>query len=160
MTSLSPLLKPDAASPLRRSVVRPEFLRFSNAVAAKKRLIRFMWSGQQAELVFTALKHALVPQWIAKVQIGGHEFIVQLHQMPELGWMAPELAGVDIAALPEELACAVWQSCLGEVAATLAKAGVPLEVTSFVRSNGTADAPSGEFLEWAVNRVGQNGWRG
>src|SRR6187399_2260574 len=107
MTALSPLPKPEAASPLRRPVARPEFLRFSNAVAGKKRLLRFTWNGQQAELVFTALKHALVPQWTAKVQIGGHEFIVQLHQMPELGWMAPELAGVDIAVLPQELACAV-----------------------------------------------------
>jgi type III secretion system YscQ/HrcQ family protein len=142
--------------PYRTATARPEFVRISNDVAGKKRSLRFAWNGQPAELEFTALKHSLVPKWTARIQLAGHGFTVHLHHMPELGWMAPELAGVDITVLPEELALSALQSCLADVVAALAKAGVEVSVNSFVPFKGGA-VPS-ESLAWAVSRGTDVGW--
>jgi type III secretion system YscQ/HrcQ family protein len=90
------------------------------------------------------------------LQLAGHDFTAHLHHMPELGWMAPELAGVDITVLPEELACSALQSCLADVLAALGKGGVDLSVTAFAPAKGVK-LPS-EFLEWSVNRGSDTDW--
>lgn len=141
---------------LRMTSVRREFLQFSNLIAGVRRSLGFAWNGQAAAFHFDASDHTLSPAWTVGVNLGGHDFVVHLHRLPDIGWMSPELAGVDLAQLPEELACAVLQSCLSDVQTSLARHGIDLKVQSF--SPFSHAKAASERLEWSVDRGQDVNW--
>lgn len=141
---------------LKMTSVRREFLHFSNVIAGLRRSLSFAWNGQAADFHFSASDQDISPTWTVGVNLGGHEFVVYLHRLPEIGWMSPELAGVDLSQLPEELACAVLQSCLGDVHTSLARHGIDLKVQSF--SPFSHARASSEILGWSVNRGQDVNW--
>lgn len=145
-----------ATRPPNLTEARADFVRYSNRIAGKKRPLRFAWNGQTTALEFTALDHSLAAVWALKILLGGHAFTVTLLHLPEPGWMAPELAGVDFALLPEDLACGVWQSCLADVNAALARQGLDLQVISFTPAIYEQTAP--EHLEWTLSRGEKKHW--
>lgn len=118
--------------------------------------MRFQWNGQTAEFSFSNLMAAPRGSWALDVVLGGHDLRVDLCRLPDVAWISPSLAGVKIQELPSELACALIESCLGEIFDALGKSGVDVRITS-VAPFSHRTAPE-EAIEWQVRRGGEEGW--
>ena len=136
--------------------LRPEFVHLANRIAGKNRPLRFQWNGQAAEFSFSLLNAAPRGSWTLGLLLGGHEMQVELARLPDVAWVSPTLAGIDIHELPPELACALIESCLGEVFQALSKSGIDVSITS-VAPFSHRSAPD-EVIEWQVQRGGESGW--
>lgn len=138
------------------SSLRTEFVRLANRLTGQKRPLRFSWNGQPTELLL--LNNPLHPRgsWVLKLRLGGHDLTLDISRLPELAWVSPELAGIDLNDLPEELACGLIESCFGEIFTALSKSGVDVAVTG-VEEFAFRDAPE-EIIGWTVNRGNETGW--
>lgn len=148
--------QPVQIRPQAKTTARPEFVRLANRIAGKRRPMRFQWNGQAAEFSFSNLKVAPRGSWTLDVVLGGHDLRVELCRLPDVAWISPALAGVKIHELPAELACALIESCLGEIFDALSKSGVDVRITS-VAPFSHRTAPE-EAIEWQVRRGGEEGW--
>ncbi len=135
---------------------RPEFVRLTNRIAGRNRPLRFQWNGQTAEFTFSGLRAAPRGGWCLGLQIGGHEFSVALSRLPDVAWVSPTLAGIDIQGLPPELACGLIEACFGEIFAALGKTGVDVRIVSVEPFSFRKAAE--ETVEWCVNRGTETGW--
>lgn len=118
--------------------------------------MRFAWNGQPAHFEFSNLTLAPRGSWSLGVNLGGHDFRVELSRLPDVAWISPSLAGIDIHELPAELACALIESSLDEIFDALAKSGVDVRITS-IAPFSHRDAPE-EVIVWQVVRGGEQGW--
>lgn len=118
--------------------------------------MRFQWNGQAAEFSFSSLKAAPRGSWALDVALGGHDLRVELCRLPDVAWISPALAGIKIQELPSELACALIESCLGEIFDALSKSGIDVRITS-VAPFSHRNAPE-EAIEWQVRRGNEEGW--
>ncbi|MGV3659966.1 MAG: type III secretion system cytoplasmic ring protein SctQ [Prosthecobacter sp.] len=148
--------QPVQIRPYAKTTARPEFVRLANRIAGMRRPMRFQWNGQTAEFSFSNLKLAPRGSWALDVVLGGHDLRVELCRLPDVAWISPALAGVKIQELPPELACALIESCLGEIFDALSKSGVDVRITS-VAPFSHRTAPE-EAIEWQVGRGGEEGW--
>lgn len=148
--------QPVQIRPYAKTTARPEFVRLANRIAGKRQPMRFQWNGLTAEFSFSNLKVAPRGSWALDVVLGGHDLRVELCRLPDVAWISPSLAGVKIHELPSELACALIESCLGEIFDALSKSGVDVRITS-VAPFSHRTAPE-EAIEWQVRRGGEEGW--
>lgn len=118
--------------------------------------MRFQWNGHTAEFSFSSLKAAPRGSWALDVLLGGHDLRVELCRLPDVVWISPALAGVKIQELPSELACALIESCLGEIFDALSRSGIDVRITS-VAPFSHRNAPE-EAIEWHVRRGNEEGW--
>lgn len=139
-----------------RSITRPEFIRLANRIAGKNRPLRFEWNGQPAQFSFTNLHTGPRGSWTLGLNLGGHELTVEISRLPELAWVSPTLAGIDLQGLPAELACGLIEACFGEIFSALSKGGIDVAITS-VQPFSHRNAPE-EFIEWTVNRGSDTSW--
>ncbi len=135
---------------------RPEFIRLANRIAGKSRPLRFQWNGQPAEFAFSNLRAAPRGSWSLGLQLGGHEVKLEMSRLPDVAWVSPSLAGIDLQGLPPELACGLLESCLGEIFDALGKNGVDVRIVS-VKPFSHRKAPE-EIIEWSLNRGTETGW--
>lgn len=138
------------------AAARPEFIRLANRIAGKSRPLRFTWNGQPTQFVFSNLHRSPRGSWRLQVRLGGHDLIMEINRLPELAWVSPELVGIDLHSLPNELACGLIESCLGEIFTALSKAGIDVAITG-VEPFSFRDAPE-EIIEWSIHRGGETGW--
>jgi len=138
------------------SSLRPEFVRLTNRLVGQKRPLRFSWNGQPAELLLIHSPSHPRGSWVLNLQLGGHPLILDINRLPELAWVSPELAGIDLHALPKELACGLIEACFGEIFTALSKAGVDVAVTGV--EPFTFRNASDETVAWSVNRGSKTGW--
>jgi type III secretion protein Q len=136
--------------------VRPEFVRLSNLIAGHSRLLAFQWNARTVELSFSALGATARGSWTLGLELDGHAMQMVLSRLPDIAWISPTLAGIDLQDLPEELACGLIESCFGEIIDALAKQGIAIRMT-FVSPFSARDTPT-ECLEWALNRGDEKGW--
>lgn len=139
-----------------RPSYRPEFIHLANRIAGRKRPLCFEWNGQAAEFSFTNIHTGTRGRWTLGVSLGGHCLKVEVNRLPELAWISPTLAGIDILDLPDELACGLLEACFSEIFAAISKAGVDIAITS-VQPHKHRDAPD-EIIEWHVNRGSETVW--
>jgi len=151
-----PVSLDDPAQAIEPPSVRPFFVKQSNRIAGTRRLLRFAWNGQPAQLVFEAVRPTAMVRWKVEIQLSGHAFSLFLDQLPDPGRMRAELAGIDLSLLPVELACAVLQSCMEEVQTSLSRHGLDLRVISF--SAALPSMPPGESLVWQIHRGEAKPW--
>lgn len=136
--------------------MRPEFVRLTNRIAGRHRPLRFQWNGQPAEFCFSGLRAAPSGGWSLGLQLGGHELNAVLSRLPDVAWVAPTLAGIDIQGLPPELACGLIEACFGEIFDALSKTGVDVRIISVEPFSFRKGAE--ESVEWCVNRGSETGW--
>lgn len=136
--------------------VRPDFVRLVNRIVGVRRLLSFQWNGQTASLNFTHEHLASRGGWKLGVVLGGHDLNVSLNRLPELTWVSPTLAGIELQGLPPELTCALIEASLGEIFEALTKEGIDVRITS-VQSFNFLDEPN-ETIEWRVDYGSETGW--
>lgn len=141
---------------LSMASVRPEFARLANRIAGRHRPMQFQWNGQAAEFCFTLEKAAPRGGWHLDVEMGGHALLLELNRLPDVAWVSPNLAGIDLEGLPQELACGLIEACLGEIFDGLTRAGIDVKITS-VKPFSLRRTPD-EAVEWRVNRGTETGW--
>ncbi len=147
---------PLSIRPHPQPVRRPEFVRLANRIAGHRRSLAFQWNGRTVELVFSALDQPLHGAWTLGLELGGHPLNLVLSRLPEIAWISPTLAGIDLRDLPEELACGLIEACFGEILDALAKQGVDVRVTSAQPLAPTETVE--ECLQWSLNRGEETGW--
>lgn len=138
------------------SPLRPEFVRLANRLAGQRRPLRFSWNGQPTEWM---LQHSQAPargSWVINILLGGHAIAMEINRLPELAFLSPELAGIDLHELPSELACGLLESCFAEIFAALGKAGIDVKITG-VQPFTFRHAPE-EAIGWTLNRGSDTGW--
>ncbi|MBB5037732.1 type III secretion system cytoplasmic ring protein SctQ [Prosthecobacter dejongeii] len=138
------------------SVLRPEFVRLANRLAGQRRPLRFSWNGQPTEWM---LLHSPAPargSWVIHLLLGGHVIGLEINRLPELAFLSPELAGIDLHEMPQELACGLLESCLAEIFLALGQAGVDVNITG-VQPFTFRHAPE-EVIGWTLNRGADIGW--
>lgn len=118
--------------------------------------MRFEWNGAPATFTFTNQRLAARGGWRMDILMGGHEMSVQLSRLPDLAWISPTLAGIDLEALPPELGAGIISTSLGEIFEALSKGGIDVRITSV--SPGTTAAPPEEHIEWCIDRGAETGW--
>lgn len=144
------------SQPPPRTQHRIEFIRLSNRIAGKFRPLRFEWNGQPAQFSFSSLRTSPRGSWTLGLKLGGHALTLEISRLPELAWVAPTLAGIDINALPTELACGLIEACFGEIFTALSKGGIDVSITS-IQPFSHRNAPE-EYLEWNVDRGSETAW--
>lgn len=116
----------------------------------------FDWNGQRAHFGFSNSLSATRGGWRLGVVMGGHPLTAEISRLPDLTWIDPTLAGVDVNALPAELACALVEASFGEIFTALCKLGIDVKITS-VEPFTFRDAAE-EIIGWSVDRGTHTGW--
>lgn len=119
-------------------------------------MLNFQWNGQPATLSFSNEHLAPRGGWTVGLVLGGHELNVSLNRLPELTWVSPTLAGIELQGLPSELTCALIEASFGEIFEALTKAGIDTRIIS-VQPFSFRDAP-GETIEWCLDHGSEKGW--
>jgi len=91
-----------------------------------------------------------------QIRMGGHSLRVEINRLPELAWVSPELAGIDLNGLPSELACGLIESSLGEIFTALTKAGIDVSILG-MEPFSFRNAPE-EIIEWSIHRGHETNW--
>lgn len=91
-----------------------------------------------------------------QIRLGGHDLVMEISRLPELAWVSPELAGIDLQGLPSELACGLIESSLGEIFTALTKVGINVSITG-IEPFSFRHAPE-ELIEWSIHRGNETGW--
>ena len=138
------------------SRARPEFIRLANRIAGKNRPLQFTWNGQPAQFVFSNLLQHPRGSWSLQIRMGGHALRVEINRLPELAWLSPELAGIDLNDLPGELACGLMESSFGEIFTALTKAGIDVSILT-MEPFSFRNAPE-EIIEWSIHRGQETNW--
>lgn len=138
------------------SYVRPEFIRLTNRIAGQHRPLRFEWNGQPAVFTFSAQRLAPRGAWSMDIVLGGHDLRVELSRLPDLAWVSPTLAGIDLQSLPPELGMGLISTCLGDIFEALSKSGIDVRISA-IAPRGLADTQK-EVIEWCVDRGTDTGW--
>jgi type III secretion protein Q len=131
-------------------------VRLSNRIAGKNRPLRFDWNGQPAQFSFTNLPANSRGSWTLGLNLGGHELTAEISRLPELAWISPTLAGIDLQGLPPELACGLIEACFGEIFTALNKGGIDISISS-IQPFSHRHAPE-EIIEWNINRGSDTSW--
>jgi len=145
--------------PIRRHplpAVRPEFVRLGNRIAGHRRTLGFQWNARPVELRFSATSATACGSWTLGLELDGHPLHLVLSRLPDIAWVSPTLAGIDLQDLPEELACGLIESCFGEIIVALAKQGVAIRM-KFVTPFSARESAE-ECLEWTLDRGEEKGW--
>lgn len=116
----------------------------------------FDWNGQRAHFGFSNTTGSPRGGWSLGIVMGGHHLSVEISRLPDLTWIDPTLAGVDVQALPSELACGLVEAGFGEIFTALCGLGIDVKITS-VEPFSFRDAAE-EIIGWQVDRGGQSGW--
>lgn len=143
--------------PSARSLpARPDFVRLANRIAGRRRTLSFDWNGQRAHFGFSNATSHPRGSWSLGIVMGGHPLSVEISRLPDLTWIDPTLAGVDVHALPPELACGLIEASFGEIFTALCKLGIDVKITS-VEPFTFRDAAE-EIIGWQVDRGAQTCW--
>ena len=121
------------------------------------RKIIFDWDGRPALLRFEPKRSAgRGISWVVGVELEGHFFDIGLGRLPEISWIAPELAGLELEGLPQELGAGILQVCFESV---LSHSGIGpalnvLSVSSFQEESVSNLSAVG----WSISRGDREGW--
>ena len=77
------------------------------------RKLSVVWNGRDTDLKFVPVVKSSNSEenWIADLEVNEHHYFVAIHKMPDIAWIFPDLTGVAIAELPEELAKELLSVC-------------------------------------------------
>lgn len=135
-----------------------------NTVAVLNRLtgfhrpLPFDWDGRPAILEFVPCPPSVEVVWILQLELDGEPIEVGLSEIPEISWISPELAGVRLDGLPEELAAAVLQNCL-ETTLREIQALPNLEVVGLKADRDPAPKCAGSIsIGWMIARGNETHW--
>ncbi|WP_345738959.1 type III secretion system cytoplasmic ring protein SctQ [Prosthecobacter algae] len=135
---------------------RSEFIRLANRIAGKNRPLNFTWNAQPTQFVFSNLLQRPRGSWSLQIRMGGHALQVEINRLPELAWVSPELAGIDLHDLPGELACGLIESSFGEIFTALTKAGIDVSILSMEPFSFRQS--SAEIIQWSIHRGHESHW--
>jgi flagellar motor switch/type III secretory pathway protein FliN len=121
------------------------------------RQLNFNWDGRPATLRFERVPS---PQrgasWVIEVELEGHAFDICLRALPEISWIAPELAGLKLEGLPEELGAGILQVCVESV---LSNSGIGLDLKVLGVSHVEEELKQGSFsVGWSISRGTREKW--
>lgn len=148
--------EPQDTRPYQLPAIRREFAHLCNRIAGRSRPLQFNWNGQPAVFSFAALSSGPRGGWILNILLGGHEMTVALNRLPDVAWVSPALAGIDLQGLPPELACGIIESCLGDVFDALSKGGIDVSILT-VEPYSLRNEPA-EAIGWSIDRGSEIGW--
>lgn len=160
MSSRMPLetAEPDAELPaLSLELVRPAFARAAQGIAGRHRPVNFSWNGQAATLQFSGQKTGNPARWTARVTVDGHELKLRLERLPDVSALSAALAGIDLEALPAELACGVLSAAFEGGLNQLKGKGVDVTLVELQPLSPPAVEPL-ESIAWLVAKEGNPGW--
>jgi type III secretion system YscQ/HrcQ family protein len=117
-----------------------------NTLVGTHRAFAFAWSGKPALLRFVDVSHApRVSGWL-RVRLGDHSFDLGLPALPEPSSLGAAFAGIEIAALPEELLLGVLEAWLEEPLAALQRQSLALHLEAWQ----TAESPPAASCDWEI----------
>ncbi len=121
------------------------------------RKITFDWDGRPALLRFEPRRSAgRGVAWVVGVELEGHFFDIGLGRLPEISWIAPELAGLELEGLPQELGAGILQVCLESV---LSHSGIGLALKVLSVSSFQEESKSNSLaVGWSISRGDREGW--
>lgn len=122
-----------------------------NTLVAGGRSFAFTWAGQPAELSFTNAATAAHVAGHLRVQLGEHRLDLGYSRLPDPAQLGVDFAGVEIAALPDELRLGLVETCLEDALGALHQQGANLEITGWSPAGPRPAAQIG----WALTRAGQ-----
>ena len=146
MTQVQAQNKTRPASPLPAA----DATRF-NTLVAGGRTFPFAWAGQPAVLRFTEPATASHVAGHLSVQLGEHRLTLGYSRLPDPAQLGVEFAGVEIAALPDELRLGLVETCLEDALTALQQHGANLEITGWTPKG---PLPAAQF-GWELSRGDQ-----
>lgn len=101
-----------------------------------RRNISFNWNGREARLEFvraTEIPLADEP-WSVEIEANRQRYFVTIHELPDIAWIFPELAGTTLSGLPEELAKELLSVCLQHSIAQVVSEKIDLKIIDLGRN--------------------------
>ncbi len=120
---MTPLAEAPSAPSFIRRTGEGE-IRRANLLLGTGRAFAFAWAGQPAVLRFTVAEAAPAATCWFRVRLDDHSFDLGLPALPEPAALGVAFAGIEIAALPEELLLGVLEAWWADAAAALRAQGV------------------------------------
>ncbi len=130
-----------------RGTSEGEIRRF-NALVGTLRSFPFTWAEKPAVLRFIAASAAPVPSGYLRLRLGDHSLDVGLPELPEPSSLGVAFAGIEIAALPEELLLGVLEAWLADPIAALQSHAVSLQLEAWQTTEPNVAATLGWELTW------------
>lgn len=146
--------------PLPIAQLSPDFCRLTNGLVGRRQKLPFTWNGHATSFQWTPVE-SVNSSWQLSVKIDGQSFDIGIQNMPDVAWMSPSLAGIDVATLPPELALGVWQVCLAELTGQLSAKGVSTALESAVPAAilpAEDPAQDRHVIGWNLDREGSPKW--
>lgn len=121
------------------------------------RKLTFDWDGRPAFLRFEPKQPVgRGISWVVGVELEGHFFDIGLGRLPEISWIAPELAGLELEGLPQELGAGILQVCFESV---LSQSGIGLAIKVLSVSPVQEESGSNSLVVgWSISRGDREGW--
>jgi type III secretion system YscQ/HrcQ family protein len=137
----------DGTPGLMRRVSAAEVRRFNSLVGTHREL-GFSWAGKPAQLRLVDAARAPRARGWLRLRLDDHSFELGVPDLPEPSSLGASFAGIEVAALPEELLLGVLEIWLADAIAALQPHGVSMHLTAW-----RTDAPSkvvdcGWELDW------------
>jgi type III secretion protein Q len=143
--------------PLDIESVRPEFLRAAQRIAGRHRPVAFDWHGQPATLTLSSQPGKAPVSYTAKMRVDAHEVTLFLEGLPDVTSVSAAYAGLDLAALPPELACGVLAAAFESGLGQLKNKGLAVGLVELLPSTPPVSVPP-ESLTWEIAQKDRPGW--
>src|SRR5688500_18048484 len=111
--------------------VNADDIRRANTLVGTHRDLAFVWAGQPARLRFTLATSAPSPSGWLRVRLGEHSVDLGFPALPEPALLGANFAGIEIAALPEELQLGVLETWFAEPLAVLQRHKLPAQLETW-----------------------------
>lgn len=121
-----------------------ESLATLNRLTGYRRQLPFEWDGRPLNFEFHEEPEPPEGEWMIQLTFEGHPLRAILHKIPEVSWMFPDLAGVRLEPLPEELAAAVLEVCLEAMTGNV-RGQLDLRIQSISRTDGRGAVEDGHL---------------
>lgn len=119
-----------------------------NTLLGSFREFPFNWAGKSAALSFIDAASARAPTGWVRVRLGDHSLDVGIPSLPEPSSLGAAFAGIEIAALPEDLVVGVLEAWLDEPLQALKQQGVHLELEAWSSAPRASEADLGWHITW------------
>lgn len=139
---------PPAGTPATFRAVSPGETRRANVLCGTHREFAFAWAGKPARLRFTESARAPQPAGWLRVRLGDHSFDLGLPALPEPSALGAAFAGIELAALPEDLLLGVLEAWLEDATAALQKQSLTLQLEGWRTTAPATPAAAGWEIAW------------
>jgi type III secretion protein Q len=120
----------------------------THALVGVHREFPFTWSGKAAVLRFTAVEAAPAASGWLHLRLGDHSLALGLPALPEVSALGANFAGIEIAALPDDLIVGVLEAWIHDAVEALKPHNIPLQLENWCPEETRHVADFGWEISW------------